>query len=658
MPQKDQAIQSPKQFDSEKAEAHISKLIEALNTPGSCPTGQEISPQSQYNRDVTAWNVREFAKVRQWNIFIPLTRHPSNGDEERYQRPGQQFENRYITSYTKGLPLSTDPSGNGAFGEVDKDAYCKLLSALQSGDFDDFEMIPLGSVDPATRRPNCPGPNRARNLEDPQGGLAFDLAGADSHDIFAPVENNPTRIGFPPAPKFDSAEQIAEIAENYWMALLRDIAFDSYNNGTPVVVDAATDLSRYDGFTGPQLHNVTPATLFRGKFPGDLIGPYVSQFLVRDVPHGAQRVSGTVRTVPPGKDYMTTVANWLAVQRGCDFDQDCAIPAGQPQTTFIRNGRDLGQFVHVDNAYQGFDNALELLLSGAVPRRCEATPGFGAQFAEGIPYMNPMADTSRFPPSNFQSKNQIGMGTFGPQHVKDLLFEAVKRALNAVWYQKWFVHRRLRPEAFAGRIHFHLENPGRVATQYPFNATEFAKLGGQANPNSILGRVFAHNTAQNGGGQGTYLLPMAFAEGSPLHPSYGQGHATVAGACITILKAFFRDTRFVDFAVPSALPSGSVLRIDAAGNPQAYGGADINQITVHGELNKLASNIGLGRDFAGVHYRSDYADSVVLGEQVAINLLEDYYSTFNEKFFISFTKLNGAQYVLSKNISGTDFNRM
>jgi hypothetical protein len=35
------------------------------------------------------------------------------------------------------------------------------------------------------------------------------------------------------------------------------------------------------------------------------------------------------------------------------------------------------------------------------------------------------------------------------------------------------------------------------------------------------------------------LLPMAFQEGSPMHPSYGAGHATVAGACVTILKAFF-----------------------------------------------------------------------------------------------------------------------
>ena len=36
---------------------------------------------------------------------------------------------------------------------------------------------------------------------------------------------------------------------------------------------------------------------------------------------------------------------------------------------------------------------------------------------------------------------------------------------------------------------------------------------------------------------GAYFLPQAFPEGSPQHPSYPQGHATIAGACVTILKA-------------------------------------------------------------------------------------------------------------------------
>ena len=38
---------------------------------------------------------------------------------------------------------------------------------------------------------------------------------------------------------------------------------------------------------------------------------------------------------------------------------------------------------------------------------------------------------------------------------------------------------------------------------------------------------------------GSYLLPMAYPEGCPTHPAYPAGHATIAGACTTVLKAFF-----------------------------------------------------------------------------------------------------------------------
>ena len=38
---------------------------------------------------------------------------------------------------------------------------------------------------------------------------------------------------------------------------------------------------------------------------------------------------------------------------------------------------------------------------------------------------------------------------------------------------------------------------------------------------------------------GSFLLSLAFAEGSPKHPSYPAGHGAVAGACITVLKFFF-----------------------------------------------------------------------------------------------------------------------
>jgi hypothetical protein len=52
-------------------------------------------------------------------------------------------------------------------------------------------------------------------------------------------------------------------------------------------------------------------------------------------------------------------------------------------------------------------------------------------------------------------------------------------------------------------------------------------------------------------------------------------------------------------------------------------GADADQITTNGEIDKLASNIGLARDFAGIRWRSDYEWGLRLGEAVAISLLRD-----------------------------------
>src|SRR4029077_6090240 len=54
-----------------------------------------------------------------------------------------------------------------------------------------------------------------------------------------------------------------------------------------------------------------------------------------------------------------------------------------------------------------------------------------------------------------------------------------------------------------------------------------------------------------------------------------------------------------------------------------YSGSDAGEITINGEINKLASNIGIARNFAGVHWRTDYSEGLKLGEAVAISLLRD-----------------------------------
>ena len=128
---------------------------------------------------------------------------------------------------------------------------------------------------------------------------------------------------------------------------------------------------------------------------------------------------------------MTDYAQWLAVQNGA--------PAGQirfdPTRRYIRNGRDLSQWVHIDVLFQAYFNAF-LILSN-----------LDAPLDAGNPYN--------------QSRTQIGFGTLGGPYMASALCAVARPALKAVWHQKWFVHRRLRPEAFAGRVHNHLTGASR-----------------------------------------------------------------------------------------------------------------------------------------------------------------------------------------------------
>jgi hypothetical protein len=63
-----------------------------------------------------------------------------------------------------------------------------------------------------------------------------------------------------------------------------------------------------------------------------------------------------------------------------------------------------------------------------------------------------------------------------------------------------------------------------------------------------------------------------------------------------------------------------------------------------GELNKLASNIAQARNIAGVHWRSDATQAMLLGETVAISVLRDQRPCYNETFAgFTFTNLNGTQ---------------
>jgi hypothetical protein len=529
------------------AGATIAQGAKAASNAGGAAQ-ESVSAESGISgrgRALQSFNNRIGAAQAELNTRIP--NEVTNGDEQRFSN--------HIGNYSKGL-------AHNGIGEVLPSSYASFLRAVNSGRPALFDQIQMGGSAP---------------LVDPQCGLAFDLEGSDSHQLV---------IGTPPSV---ASQQMADTAvENYWMALCRDINFTQYGQ-EPLTQAAIAELNSLGAFRGPK--PVTPQNLFRGFTAGDIVGPYVSQFLLTPFSYGAVPVTQLLTTYAPGVDYMTDQASWLAVQNG---QGPFGSSQADPNPQHMRNGRGLGAYVHVDVLFEAYFNACLVLVDQ------------GAPLDPNNPYVG--------------SRNQTGFGTFGSPHLKTLVAEVSQRALKAVWYQKWFVHRHLRPEAYGGLVHM----TKTKQANYPLHSDV---LNSEA-----VARVFAkHNS---------YFLPHAFPEGCPQHPSYGQGHSTVAGACATIVKAWFDDQ-----APIVSVPGITLSQASEDGFALVpYTGSDGDKLTVGGEMDKLAANIGIGRNHAGVHWRHDYVDSLPLGEAVAIAMLRDMGNCWNQPFEgFSLTKFDGTR---------------
>lgn len=524
------------------AVAASSLSLNALGCGEPEPIAPVVEPGEAERRRARAYDFRNQAALdhRQQPVAEQLT----NGDEALYPD--------HLASYSKALQ-------HDERGVVVPESYASLVAALSNGAPEDFERIQLGGT---TR------------LASPQSAFAYTLEGPDTH-----------ALALPPPPAFASAGMAADMVEVYWHALAREVPFNEYLTD-PLIAAAAAELSGLSGYTGPKsAGSVVPETLFRGNTSGDLVGPYLSQFLWLDVPYGAMKLVQKYTVTAPGDDYLKTYASWLAVQRGGSSGSN----RFDATARYLRNGRDLGEYVHRDFSIMPYLNACLILLKLG-----------GNALHPANPYL--------------RSATQRGNVTWGDKHAIDMMSRMSFAAEKASWYQKWLVHRRLRPEAFAGRVHNHLTQ----AASHPLHA-ELLGAG-------VLQRLFS--------AQGTYLLPMAYPEGSPTHPSYPAAHAATAGACVTALKAFFNERFVLPNTVVSSADGLSLLPYN-------------EPLTVGGELNKLAANVALGRDFAGVHYRSDGIEGLKLGEAVAIGILRDWKGAFNEGFSgVTFTKFDGTSVTL------------
>src|SRR5262245_36794763 len=334
-------------------------------------------------RQTAAFRMRQAAA--QAYLDEPQPSHRSNGDEARYA------DKR--ASFAKTLP-------HNDAGEVDAEAFATFVSVLSSGDPDGFEAIPRHS-------------NAEVDLNDPQATYAFDLVGLDA-----------AATSLDPPPAFASAQMATDMAEVYWRSLTRDVPFRDYETD-PLVAAAVTDLNAFtEPLTSGAGEKPTPATVFRGETRGDIIGPYLSQFLWLDIPYGIKTIEQRYTVPSRGQNFLTDYAEWLACQRGA-MPRSPAVFDVTPR--FICSARELAEYVHRDFSFQAYMNAALIIL---------------ALGKDALSPTNPYR----------VSRTQFGDITLGSKNVLSLVAQAALLGQKGAYFHKWQVHRRLRPECFAGRI--------------------------------------------------------------------------------------------------------------------------------------------------------------------------------------------------------------
>ena len=387
------------------------------------------------------------------------------------------------------------------------------------------------------------------------------------------VGPSPSAVSLPAAPKMSSAESAGEMVEVYCQALARDIPFvDFSTDGT--ITTMLGYMNALSDFKGPK--PITTSNIFRGLSSGDLLGPYASQFFFLDTvlwPNTVLAMSD-FPTRSAVNDRMITSVTYLSVENGTVTEGG---PTLAGSATYLSTGRDLAYSVWNDSPGQFYEFAARKAMTA------------GAPLSPLNPYLNPPLDA-----------NQESFVTWSFTDFNTCLHEAAQIALSVAWFGKWSVNRRLRPEAF-----------GNEVEQWRLSGMTLnpASINSDLLTSSILTDVFGAN--------GNYYLPQAFPEGSPSHPSYPAGHAVASGACITIVKAFYDE----DWVFPSPV------------EPNAAGTALVgigDTLTLGGEINKLGSNVTLGRDWAGVHYRSDGHNGILQGEAVAKLILQDWINKYPE----------------------------
>ena len=452
----------------------------------------------------------------------------------------------------------------------------------------------------------------------------------------------PTTYTPQPFPEWGSIDSMGQLAEIYMMSWLRDISFDDFTNTShpqySLITQCCTMLNTLMGSQSQYtpILPATPANLFRGQTKGDKLGCYISQFMLYR-PRWNLNTS-VLLTIPAFQPHMDNIHHYYTdkfynipmkgaadivhtnttrrTEYGLTATEFLNIEDGQyanhtypgsfkPFLTnkrHILTPRDLTTIVHADYPCELAMRAAEILLSYRCPLNKHNPYRMNILSGETGPFV-----------------------LFSGAELYNLIGEVTREALRLVWYYK-YTNFTARPEEIAGKIHYEANN-----------ILEHAEIQTMLNNVAFRNILNEHKTqnAKQVPISSSYhtLMPLVYPEGSPTHPSCPAGHAVAGAAACALMKAYFDE----DYLVRNMFPVVCVKSSDyysVASGVTTYdhdsattavvnlATGDENIITVGNELDKLTSNIAMGRNMAGIHYRRDAETSFMLGEQLAINMLQ------------------------------------
>ncbi|MEX0939794.1 MAG: hypothetical protein WDZ41_00365, partial [Candidatus Babeliales bacterium] len=208
----------------------------------------------------------------------------------------------YAGSFTKCLAHDSATSVLTTEGAQN---YQKLLTALSTGKQADFNAINRAS-------------NATIKFVNPQASISLSIEGLPN-----------SVIPMPSAPLLSSNQAAADMIEVYLQAISRDVRFEDYGtgqntdidlfNGGSITNNAATILTALgNAYKGPSSNGtVTADLLFRGISSGDLVGPYISQFLYFSTYHLFQPIEQK-QFVPiaQAREFGVSWQDFIAIQNG------------------------------------------------------------------------------------------------------------------------------------------------------------------------------------------------------------------------------------------------------------------------------------------------------------------------------------------------------